>query len=81
MTEDDTFKKLKGIKVRVEYDRSSPYSGYYMYKWLDENIGEKGNGWTNKTETIKHPNGTIWKQYIELDNEEDAVAYKLRFNV
>ena len=67
--------------MRVELCRNEPFGGHYVYQWLRKHIGDMKNGWTTKIEVIESGNSRIHRVYIEIDNELDALAYKLRFKL
>lgn len=66
--------------MRVEICRDGPCGGLNAYRWLEKNVGRKNHGWTLKSEVLESPGRTIHRIYIEIDNELDAMAYKLRFD-
>jgi hypothetical protein len=68
--------------MRVELCRDGIYGSYNAYKWLEENIGPHNQGWRTKTESIYKGNRKIGgRGYIEIDDELDAIAYKLKFKL
>jgi len=69
--------------IRVELYRDGMYGSYNAYKWLEENVGPGlGNGWRICSERIVVSKSEIkYNRYIEISNELDAVAYKLKFKL
>jgi len=68
--------------MRVELCRDGMFGGYNAYKWLEENIGPHNQGWCTKSEPKFNGKKKIGgRVYIEIDDEQDAVAYKLKFKL
>jgi hypothetical protein len=58
-------------------------SQFESYQWLHDNIGPRSNGWQEIVEIEKTstPGRRCFKFYIDIDNEADAMAYKLKFGL